>query len=295
MCRLYGFRATEETKVECSLVHAQNALLLQSRTDQRGGSNPDGWGIAFYHNERPTVERRATAAFEDLYFSDTAERVYSKTVLAHVRDATVGKMSPLNSHPFSYGVWAFAHNGTVQGFEHLQNELLNETDPALRSRIQGQTDSEHAFFWLLTRIHAAGLPLEHPCPDLQKLAHVFARAVSDLAQRCRSAAPDEVEKLNFVITDGASMLVSRWNNSLSWVLREGIHDCELCGIPHVHHHGGTPYRAVVAASEPITHEQWLELPNEHLLAISPDVHPQVGSIVELAEQDTAVYKATREP
>ena len=27
MCRLYGFRANEETKVECTLVHAQNALL----------------------------------------------------------------------------------------------------------------------------------------------------------------------------------------------------------------------------------------------------------------------------
>lgn len=33
MCRLYGFRANEATKVECALVLAQNSLLAQSRAD----------------------------------------------------------------------------------------------------------------------------------------------------------------------------------------------------------------------------------------------------------------------
>ena len=36
MCRLYGFRANEPTKVECTLVHAQNALIVQSREDLAG-------------------------------------------------------------------------------------------------------------------------------------------------------------------------------------------------------------------------------------------------------------------
>ncbi len=75
MCRLYGFRANEETKVECSLVHAQNALMLQSRADLRGRAHPHGWGLAFYHNVHPTVVRRASAAYEDLHFSETVERI----------------------------------------------------------------------------------------------------------------------------------------------------------------------------------------------------------------------------
>src|SRR6476620_10098238 len=36
MCRHYAFRANEPTKVECTLVRAQNALLAQSRADRRG-------------------------------------------------------------------------------------------------------------------------------------------------------------------------------------------------------------------------------------------------------------------
>ena len=31
MCRLYGFRATEPTRLECALVRAQNSLVVQSR------------------------------------------------------------------------------------------------------------------------------------------------------------------------------------------------------------------------------------------------------------------------
>ena len=46
MCRLYGFLATESTRLECSLVEAHNALQLQSDRDGRGVRNADGWGIS---------------------------------------------------------------------------------------------------------------------------------------------------------------------------------------------------------------------------------------------------------
>ena len=62
MCRLYGFRGNEPTKVECSLVYAQNALLAQSTGDERGEAHLDGWGIAVYEDGWPEVERRDTAA-----------------------------------------------------------------------------------------------------------------------------------------------------------------------------------------------------------------------------------------
>ena len=66
MCRLYGFRASEATKVECSLIHAQNALLLQSRSDMMGREHADGWGLASYRNSEISLEHRDTAAFEDV-------------------------------------------------------------------------------------------------------------------------------------------------------------------------------------------------------------------------------------
>ena len=287
MCRLYGFRANEETKVECSLVHAQNALLLQSQADLRGKSHPDGWGIAFYHGALPEVERRATPAFRDLYFSETAERIYTTTVVAHVRLATVGGASLENSHPFTCGVWVFAHNGTLTGFDVLRPDLLQETHQHLRRLIKGNTDSEHIFYWLLSRLEDAGIAVDRPCDDPETLLDVMARSLRDLSQRSRQAGAEKPARLNLLLSDGQLLVASRWNNSLYWALREGIHDCEFCGIPHVHHHSGVNYRAAIIASEPITHETWHELPDHSLLIVDADIRPQVRPIDSVVQGETA--------
>ena len=94
MCRLYAFHANEPTKVECSLVFAQNSLLAQSRRDVLGRAHSDGWGIGYYPEQVPVVERNIAAAHEGLHFSAAAERVYARTVAAHVRLAAVGKSTP---------------------------------------------------------------------------------------------------------------------------------------------------------------------------------------------------------
>jgi len=119
MCRLYGFIATEPTKVECSLVRAQNALLKQSRSDSRGRAHPDGWGVAYYKEELPIVERRVTAAGRDVQFDALAARTHARVVIAHVRTASVGSVSEANTHPFNIGRWVFAHNGTIPEFEEV--------------------------------------------------------------------------------------------------------------------------------------------------------------------------------
>ncbi len=66
MCRLYGFRATELTKIECTLVHAQNALIVQSCKDRSGTSHLHGWGLAAYQNGKLHIEREVEAAVEEL-------------------------------------------------------------------------------------------------------------------------------------------------------------------------------------------------------------------------------------
>lgn len=44
MCRLYGLRATEPSKIECQLVHAQDALMERSRENMSGRTHAQGWG-----------------------------------------------------------------------------------------------------------------------------------------------------------------------------------------------------------------------------------------------------------
>lgn len=263
MCRLYGFRANEPTKVECSLVHAQNALLLQSRKDSLGRSHADGWGLASFHDGEITVEKREAAAFQDLHFSSAAERIYGTTVVAHVRRATVGGPSARNTHPFRYRRWVFAHNGTVAHFESIGPRLLSETEPRLRERREGTTDSEQAFFWLLSRLEASGVDIDGLVLDAGKVAGLLSEAVASLG--------GEKSKLNFLLTNGAVLVASRYHNSLYWLERDGVRDCEICGIPHVHHDRETSYRAVIVASEPISQEAWKEVPDEHVVSVDRDL------------------------
>ena len=278
MCRLYGFHSNEPTKVECTLVRAQNALLVQSRQDRRGRSHGDGWGIAVYEDSFPEIERRDTAAWQDLHFSVTAERVFARTVVAHVRDATVGGATLLNTHPFHHGRWVFAHNGTVRGFDRVAVEMAEETDPDLLSERLGSTDSELSFLWLLSRLRAAGIELESQQIEIEAIVGAFSESVRELARRSQAERTGRQERLNFLLTDGRWLLVSRWHNDLYWVARHGIHDCEICGIPHIRHEVGTGYRAVVVASEPISHEEWSEVPEGSILVVDPDVGARVWAI-----------------
>lgn len=279
MCRLYGFRANEPTKVECSLVLAQNALLAQSRGDMRGKAHADGWGIAYYENSVPQVLKSETAAFETLHFSTAAERVFSETVLAHVRRATVSEPSLANTHPFHRGPWVFAHNGTVRAFDSVAPQIEADTPNYLLEARLGQTDSELAFLWLLWRMSEAGIDIGSPCDDLEALVSIVGDSVRCLAQLSEKAGAEKPAELNFMITDGHVLLASRWHNSLYVVIREGIHDCEICGIPHVHHADEKDYRAVVVASEPITSELWQEVPEAAIVAVDRESRARIHEAV----------------
>jgi len=277
MCRHYGFRANEQTKVECTLVHAQNALLSQSRSDLRGKTHTDGWGIAVYNQEQPEVERRATAAFEDVCFNTFAARLYAKTVVAHVRKSTIGGPSLANTHPFVYECWSMCHNGTVSGFHQLQESLIHETAPHFRSHRLGTTDSEQLFYWLLSRMQESDISADQPCQSENKLTSVVAEALREIVKRCH-AISDHPPRLNLILTDGNVLIATRWRHSLYWSYYNGLEKCEHCGVPHVEHRPGINYRAIVVASEPISRHEWYEFPDYSILTVGPDIVPLIQKI-----------------
>ena len=261
MCRLYGFFATEPTKVECTLVHAQNALMVQSQSDSAGKSHANGWGVATYECGEPHIEKQAWAAFHGEHFRQAAARIYSRQVLAHVRRATVGEPSALNTHPFADAGWAFAHNGTVPNFEKLRPMLLDQIPTERHQLIAGQTDSEHVFHLVRAR------QLQHP--ELAALECLREAVQWIVDQSCR-IDPTVRIGLNIILADGNELVGTRLGRPLFFVERKGLHDCEICGFPHVHHDPRESYRAVVLASEPISHERWREVPEGSIYRVGQD-------------------------
>lgn len=280
MCRLYGISGNQPAKVECSLVDAQNALIDQSIEDSRGVANPDGWGIGSYEAGSPVVHKSARAASHDVEFRRTAEAVTSRAVVAHVRAATVGANTLNNTHPFSHGPWLFAHNGTLAGFDQLAPELRSEIPDHLLRSIRGDTDSELMFLWLLGHMPEFGLDPLSGADSALELVELLATAVPELAARSASVTAEPV-RLNFLLTDGVHLAVSRWGNSLQFSERIGRTDCEVCAASHLIGPGEGKYRAIAIASEPITKETWTEVPDRSFLGVT-NGHLVASSGVALA-------------
>lgn len=262
MCRLYAMHANEPTRVECGLVKAQNALMAQSQNDMFGYSHGHGWGVADYDDGLPLVERQTWAAFHGEHFAKKAAKIYARTVVAHVRRATVGGTSLENTHPFHHGKWIFAHNGTVPEFDLVRPLILDRIDPLHRVEIMGTTDSEHVFRYLLS------LFLQHPEKGLKT---ILREGLEQIITWAGQVAPDQPVGLNVVLTDGDQLVGSRYNRSLFYLVRDHIYACPICGKPHVHHEPGADYQAVEIASEPVTpDETWYEVPNKTLYHVAED-------------------------
>jgi len=277
MCRLYGFLATQPTRLECSLVAAQNALQTQSGRDRRGVRNADGWGIAHWVGDDREVIKSTMPAFADDQFAEIASQIWSEAAIAHVRAATVGGVSPENTHPLTFGTWAFAHNGTIPASDHVSTRLgIGPYGPP-----DGETDSELAFLWMLNRMHEYGLDPGEQAVDLEPIVELLADSVLELVDLSMRSGALEQPKLNFIISDGRHLAASRWGNSLFWTFRRGIRDCAVCGISHCPP-ADDGYRSVVVASEPITDEEWLEIPEASVLGVQPGAHTVTRDLLAAA-------------
>jgi glutamine amidotransferase len=184
-------------------VEAENALATQSTR------HPDGWGIGWFVDDDAYIIKSSNAAHACDRFQRVSTRLTSHTFVVHVRRATVGNVDHLNAHPFRFGRWLFAHNGTLFGFDRLGPWMLDQTDPSLLPLILGDTDSEHLFYYLLTRLDRAGIDRT-------------GRAISDSALVGRVIRDSLLELdvkaielglyrpiLNVVLTDGRNLVAHK--------------------------------------------------------------------------------------
>ncbi len=177
MCQLLGMNCNTPTDVTFSFTgFAQRG----GRTDHHA----DGWGIAFF-------EDRGLRHFVDhlpACESPVAELIRrypirSRNVIAHIRKATQGRVNLQNCHPFVRELWGrywvFAHNGDLKDFRPNFHPV-------------GDTDSEHAFCWLMQ--------------ELAK-SHADVPSVAELTLTLRELAPQLARHgtFNFMLSNGQAL------------------------------------------------------------------------------------------
>jgi glutamine amidotransferase len=250
--------------VHRSLVQADNALGVQSER------HPDGWGVAYYVDGAPHVTKSAHTALNDQLFRRVSGIVSSETVLAHVRRATVGGNSVLNSHPFQHGRWVFAHNGDVPAFEEVRARLLAEVSPRLRRFILGETDSEVVFFTFLSELERVG-PLSGNL-GLEETIGALAATVRRVRALVDGRPGVKPALLTLMVTNGATLVATRGGKELFWSShKQRCADRDTC--PSLAFECEHPTRTgfvnhLLVSSEPLGGENvWEELPEDHVIGV----------------------------
>lgn len=291
MCRLFGLRATHPTKIDCGLTEAQNSLVRQSRLDARGLANPDGWGLGLVRDGEIRCEREVEPAHESEDFRRSAVDAEATTAVAHVRRATVGRPALENTHPFRRDGSLLAHNGHLPGFQSLRPRLLEAIAPDLRTALGGDTDTEHVFHLLLTRLRTdPSRPEETAKVEAGRMQEVLGTTLRLLEGWCdrTETSGEGVERgpdghrldrlaMNLLWTVGPHLAGSRFGRSLWYLERDGAHRCEVCGDLHPDPEP-EGYRAVVLATERITDEDWREVPEGSVFHVDDATRLQVAPV-----------------
>lgn len=210
MCRLFGFRSAVLSGAHKSLHEAENAIAVQSL------KHPHGWGIGWFVEEEVCVLKTGNAAHECDRFRAASKRLTSNTMLVHVRRATVGSIEHLNAHPFHYGRWLFAHNGTVFGMEDgLRAWMLEQIDEGFAPLILGDTDSECLFYFLLSALADNGVDRSgRGVVDPDTVLQVVRRALWALDKEARARSLER-PIVNLILTNGNTFLAHRAGMPLS--------------------------------------------------------------------------------
>ena len=134
-------------------VEATFWLLDGPETDRaQTARTPDGAGLAtFGPDGAPRVVKQPISTRAGANFAHQPRTVVSSTFMAHVRHASTGAVSLVNTHPFEHEGRVFAHNGVIEDLRRLDAYL----GPA-KSLVRGETDSERYFALINREIDALG-------------------------------------------------------------------------------------------------------------------------------------------
>jgi len=247
MCRLFGLIANKEVDIKFSILEAKNHFKKQ------GKNNPHGWGIGYYKNSEPKVEKYGESAFDSNKFDELVKEIKSKIFIAHVRYASSG--SPhcdRKAHPFVYKNWIFAHNGTIDKERTLK--LL--IPPYNQNFTSEPIDSEVYFRFLIQCIEKGN--------DVSKGVCSVAKEVTKNATGA-----------NFVLSDGRILCAFRYGKDLYYLRREPAsltmtskETQALIGSKTL-----LKEKAFLISTEKLTeNESWKEIENGRLLIIDENLH-----------------------
>lgn len=218
MCRMLAMVAQEPVAPRELLHDAPRSLRALSL------EHADGWGVALSPgDDRWQIHRNTRCAARcDQYASIVASP--ARVIVAHVRKKTVGDLALANTHPFRRDQFVFAHNGTLT----IIDKLLDASSADRLGEIEGDTDSERLFAFVLTHIDDVDGDVERGVMRALRALHEWG----------------DIGSANFLLATGTRVFAYRQGRSLYTLVRNNM---------------------TFVASEQLTDsDAWLEVPERGL-------------------------------
>ncbi len=160
MCGIVGILSTEDV--------ADRLLDGLKRLEYRGY---DSAGIATDHGGQ-IERRRASGKLVNLATELAAHPLPGRTGIAHTRWATHGGPTTNNAHPHATGEVAVVHNGIIENFKPLRDELI-----ARGRTFTSETDTEVVAHLISEKVEAGMAPQDAVRDVLPRLHGAFALAI----------------------------------------------------------------------------------------------------------------------
>jgi len=233
MCRLMGYVSSQpESFADAAGKNLPEFIELSS-------VHCDGWGISTLESgsDTPELSRAPETARDSKTFLTALSNTNTDGALLHLRWATSGiPVGENNTHPFVHDGYTFIHNGAI----YPKNALDEFIDQDMRSNIQGDTDSERYFYYLLTEIRKHGV-IEGIRATVSKLRELDFSSVNAM-----------------LLSEDQFITISEHDpkRKPDWAV-EGYYDLFY----------KKSASDVVVASSGWDQDGWIEIPNHHLLLV----------------------------
>lgn len=283
MCRFLAYVGAPIV-VDQLLFQPQNSLVRQSfdSRESRSRVNGDGFGVGWYTprlDPAPAVFRSTKPAWNNSNLRSLASHIETSCLFAHVRDASCGSVTELNTHPFCCGPLMMMHNGTIGGFTQLKRALRRGLCDPVYNRLRGETDSEHFFALFLDHLLRHGRDLS--ATNHQDLVSGLRGAFATLDGLVAELAIPADYYLNIAVTNGSCLVAMRHDTNLE------------VESPTLYHSEGSRFEcsdgvsrmveaergehAVLIVSEKLTAaaEDWQPVPEEHLVVVTEELEVSV--------------------
>ncbi|PSK42990.1 hypothetical protein B9Z65_6944 [Elsinoe australis] len=313
MCRFLVFTSPTPHLLSNLILSPRHSILTQSydsrlRLDTRRPHNGDGFGVGYYTppsllpllGPQPCIFTSTIPAWNCANLSRLASKTVSPLVFAHVRASTEGALAESNCHPFVRGTVMWMHNGGVGGWSSgVKRLLVGDVRDRWFNMVKGSTDSEWCFALFLDTLEGLGVDVDEEglVRGEKGVGHtMLRRALTGTIERINGyirtvrgrGEKVEASLLNFAVTDGRSVVCSRYVGSKTDEAASLFFSSGTSWVKGQDGDNGTgDYRMerrdrgadiVLVASEPLTFERdnWVTVPTNSTITIHNQtvlIHP----------------------